>query len=124
MLNLTHLSFLLLGLSAGALGGIVGIGGGVILVPVLVLLFHFEQHMAQGTSLAALLLPVGLFAVYIYHKNGYVHVTAALLIALGFLFGALAGAKISVLVQTGLLQKLFGILLVVIGTKFIFFPGK
>lgn len=121
---IVYLGFVSLGLIAGILGGIVGIGGGIILVPALVLLFGFKQHIAQGTTLAALIPPVGLFAAYVYYKNGNVHLPGALLIALGFLFGALFGARISNHLSQELLQRIFGILLLGIGMKMTFFMRR
>jgi uncharacterized protein len=120
MLTTRLIAFLVLGICSGFFGGIVGIGGGILIVPVLVMAFGFEQHLAQGTSIAALLPPVGLLAVYVYHRNGNVHVPAALMIAMGFFFGALGGAKVAALVHGPTLQKVFGVLLVVVGMRFVF----
>jgi uncharacterized membrane protein YfcA len=83
--------YILLGLLVGVLSGIVGLGGGIMIVPALVYFFHMSQHKAQGTSLAALLAPVGALAFWEYYKAGNVDVKAGLLIALGFLFGGYFG---------------------------------
>jgi uncharacterized membrane protein YfcA len=82
-----------LGLVTGVVSGLFGIGGGVLIVPALVLLVRLDQHTATGTSLGALLLPVGLLAVLEYHRRGQVHVPYAALLAVGLLVGALVGAK-------------------------------
>lgn len=86
------LAYLVLGLAVGVLSGIVGIGGGVMIVPCLVWFFQMSQHKAQGTSLGALLAPIGALAFWEYHKAGNVDVRAALLIGLGFLVGGFFGA--------------------------------
>ena len=79
--------YLLLGLLVGAFSGVVGIGGGALIVPALVYFFHHSQHRAQGTSIGALLAPIGLLAFLAYYRAGNVDVKAAVLIALGFLVG-------------------------------------
>jgi uncharacterized membrane protein YfcA len=86
---------LVLGLCAGLLVGLLGIGGGVVLVPAMAYLLHMEQHMAQGTSLFILLPPIGLGALREYWKQGQVDLQAGILCALGMLFGAYAGSLIS-----------------------------
>jgi hypothetical protein len=113
--------YLLLGLVAGILSGLIGIGGGILIVPVLVLLFSFSQHQAQGTSLAVLLLPIGLLAVWTYYKAGHVNIQAGALIAAGFFIGGLIGAKIAVGISDELLNKIFGVALLLIAIKMIFF---
>src|ERR1700743_3100296 len=86
---------LLVGLLAGMLSGLVGLGGGVIIVPALVFVLGFSQHQATGTSLGILLLPAGIFAVINYYKRGYVDMKVVLLIFLGFLLGGYLGSRIS-----------------------------
>lgn len=110
-------SYILLGLAAGAFSGLLGIGGGVIIVPVLVYMFHLSQQMAQGTTLALLVPPIGLLAAWSYYKSGHVDFRIALLICVGFLIGGLFGAKISNALPTAVLQKIFGIGLLLIGFK-------
>jgi uncharacterized membrane protein YfcA len=83
--------YLLLGLLVGTLSGIVGIGGDILIVPVLFYFFHMSQHKAQGTSLAALLAPVGALAFWEYYRAGNVDLKAGLLIAAGFLVGGYFG---------------------------------
>ena len=85
-----------MGLAAGILGGFVGVGGGVLIVPVLVLALGFDQHLAVGTSLGALLPPVGILGAYEYYKHGHLNITYALLIGLGLLIGGYIGAVYAV----------------------------
>lgn len=112
--------FILVGLIAGILSGLIGIGGGIIIVPVLVLLFGLSQHQAQGTSLAVMIPPVGILAAWTYYKNGHVDLKMALFICMGFVIGGLIGAKIANLIPNLVLQKIFGISLLLIAIKMIF----
>jgi hypothetical protein len=114
--------YILLGALVGVVSGFVGIGGGIILVPALVLFFKFSQQTAQGTTLALLLLPIGIFAVWEYYKEGFVDVRVALLLAIGFMIGSFLSARFAVTLPTTMLQRVFGILLLIIGVKFFFFP--
>lgn len=114
--------YILVGLGAGILSGVVGIGGGVFVVPALVFLFGFSQAQAQGTTLAMLLPPIGILAAWIYYTHGYVDIKAALLLALGFLVGGYFGAKFAVSIPAHLLQKIFATFLVLISIKL--FIGK
>ena len=116
-----HIVTLIIGICAGFLGGLVGIGGGIIMIPALVFFMNFNQHTAQGTSLAAMLPPIGLLAAWEYYKNGQVNIPAALLIAGGFLLGSLAGAKLAVFVDDSMMKKIFGSLLLLVSIKMIFF---
>lgn len=118
------LAYTLLGLLAGILGGIVGIGGGIILVPALVILFGFAQHTAQGTTLAALVPPVGLLAAWVYYKNGHINLSAAWWIACGFILGGYFGAKFANSVDRVMLQRIFGTILLLIGSKMLIFAGR
>lgn len=115
------LIFLLLGLSAGAASGLVGIGGGIIIIPVLVFLCKFTQQQAQGTTLALMVPPIGLLAAWQYYKNGYVDLKAAALICLGFILGGWLGAKLATSLSNLWLEKIFGGLLISIGIKMLFF---
>ncbi|MGC1618487.1 MAG: sulfite exporter TauE/SafE family protein [Candidatus Acidiferrum sp.] len=99
---------LLLGLVVGVLVGLLGIGGGVVLVPALVYLLHMDQHLAQGTSLLILLPPVGLGALREYWKQGQVDLRAGILCALGILVGGYLGGLIAVPLASRQLQGLFG----------------
>ena len=114
---------ILIGLAAGFLGGMVGIGGGVIIVPALVLLFGLGQHNAQGISLAMMLFPVGLFGVLNYYKKGYVDFKYAGLIALGFLIGSYIGSKFSLTLPQELVKKIFAVVMILLALKMLF-SGK
>ena len=102
------LTILLLGLGVGVLVGLMGIGGGVVLVPALVYLLHMDQHMAQGTSLFILLPPIGLGALREYWKQGQVDLPAGILCALGMLFGGYAGSLIALPMPSQHLKGAFG----------------
>jgi hypothetical protein len=104
---------LILGFCAGILVGLLGIGGGVILVPVMVHLLHMDQHAAQGTSLFVLLPPIGIGALLEYRKKGDVDLRAGILCAIGMLIGAYIGSKIAVPMPTTRLTQWFGIFLMV-----------
>lgn len=99
---------LLLGLGVGVLVGLLGIGGGVALVPAMVYLLHMDQHLAQGTSLFILLPPIGLGALREYWKQGQVDVRAGILCALGMLVGAYAGSLMALPMHSQNLRGLFG----------------
>jgi uncharacterized membrane protein YfcA len=112
--------FLLLGLLAGILSGLLGIGGGIVIVPALVFVFGLSQHMAQGTTLALMVPPIGLLAAWTYYKQGNVNLAIAALICLGFFFGGLLGAKLAGIVSGVLLKRLFGLALLITALKMIF----
>ena len=99
---------LLLGIAAGILVGLLGIGGGIVLVPAMVHLLHMDQHLAQGTSLFILLPPIGLGALRQYWKAGNVDLRAGILCALGMILGAYIGSKTAVPMSTQLLKGPFG----------------
>ena len=119
----TLIYLILIGLAAGFLGGMVGIGGGVIIVPALVLLFGLSQHNAQGISLAMMLFPVGLFGVLNYYKKGYVDFKYAGLIAIGFLIGSYLGSKFSLTLPQELVKKSFAVVMILLALKMLF-SGK
>lgn len=106
------LIILLLGLGVGVLVGLLGIGGGVVLVPALVYLLGMDQHLAQGTSLFILLPPIGLGALREYWKQGQVDLRAGILCALGMLFGAYGGSLVALPLASRDLKGLFGCFLV------------
>jgi hypothetical protein len=108
---------LLAGLLIGVVSGIVGIGGGVLLVPVLVYFFHMSQHRAQGTSLAALLLPVGGLALWQYYRAGNADVKVGLVVAVGFFVGGYFGGALAQHVSEAVLRKTFAVVLVAVGVK-------
>ncbi len=114
------IGLIILGLIAGYLSGLVGIGGGIIMVPVLVILFGFTQHKAQGTTLALLMIPVGFFGVMNYYKAGNVDIKTALLLCLGFVVGSYFGSKMAVSLSQDTLRKLFAVLMFVVAIKMFF----
>ena len=111
-------ALLLVGLGAGVLSGMFGIGGGVVIVPALTVLLGFELKAATGTSLAALLMPVGIFAVIAYHRAGLLRLSTAVPVAVGLIFGAIVGANIALGLETQTLQQLYGIFLLWIDWRF------
>jgi len=113
------IGFLLLGLFSGAVSGLIGIGGCVVIVPCLVFIFGLSQQTAQGTTLALLVPPIGILAAYTYYKQGYVDMRIAGLICLGFLIGGLLGAKLAVGLSNQVLRKVFGTALLLISLKMI-----
>jgi uncharacterized membrane protein YfcA len=120
----TIIILLLVGLCAGMLSGLVGVGGGIIIVPCLVLLLSFTQKEAQGTSLAILLLPVGIFAVREYYKQGYINISYALIIALAFLIGSYFGSKIAININEQKLKKFFAVTMMLISIRMLFFEKQ
>jgi len=114
------LPYLLLGLLAGILSGLIGIGGGIIIVPALVLLFGFSQHQAQGTTLALLIPPIGILAAWAYYQQGYVNLKVAAIICAGFFLGGFLGAKLATSLPSLVLEKIFGVALLLIAFKMIF----
>ncbi|HSX35714.1 MAG TPA: sulfite exporter TauE/SafE family protein [Patescibacteria group bacterium] len=115
------ITLMLIGLVAGALSGLVGVGGGVLIVPALVLLLGYSQKLAQGTTLMMLVLPVGIFAVITYARAGYVNFKAATWIALGFVVGALLSAHAAVKLPDQVITRVFGAALLAIAAKLLFF---
>lgn len=115
----TILFLICIGLLAGFLSGILGIGGGVVMVPLLILV-GFTQHQAQGTSLAAMIPPVTLLAVLQYSKAGHVDWKMALVISATFIIGGLFGSKLAVAINEQLLKRIFGGLMLCIALKMIF----
>jgi uncharacterized membrane protein YfcA len=116
---MSALALLLFGAVVGVLSGVLGIGGGVVLVPGLILLFGFSQPEAQGTSLAVMIPPIGIFAALVYYQHGFVRVPVVSLIALGFLLGAFGGAKLVPLLPVEWMRLGFGILLLYVGLVFV-----
>lgn len=111
------IGYLILGLVAGAFSGLVGLGGGIILIPALVYIFGLSQQSAQGTTLALMVPPIGILAAYTYYKSGYVDLKVAALICCGFLFGGLFGAKLGVVINQFLLKKIFAVSLLIFAVK-------
>jgi len=108
---------LLIGVLAGVFAGMFGIGGGLIIVPALALLYGMKQHAAVGTSLGALLLPVGALSAWVYWKNGNVNVKYSVLLAAGLLVGAFVGAKLVEPVSDLTLRRMFGAFLLIVSVR-------
>ncbi len=124
MFSSTMPLFALLGVLAGVLSGLLGIGGGVILVPILVFIFGFSEHLAQGTTLALMVPPIGLLAAWSYYKKGHVDLRIAALVCFGFAIGGLLGAKLAAVMSNALLEKMFAAGLILIAIKMIFAPDS
>ena len=110
---------IIIGFLAGIVGGTLGLGGGIIIVPALIFILGFSQHYAQGTSLAVLLFPVGILAVINYSKNGYVNFKFAAILMVAFVLGSYLGSEISVHLPEKILKKIFGLFLLLISLKMI-----
>jgi uncharacterized protein len=113
-------AFILTGLLGGILSGLFGIGGGVIIVPLLVLLFGMNQHLAQGTTLALFVPPIGLLAAWTYYREGFVDLKVAGLLCIGFFVGGLLGAMIATYLSDLMLRRLFGCIMLLLALKMIF----
>ena len=120
----TLIYLLLIGLAAGFMGGLVGIGGGVIIVPALVMLVGMTQHQAQGTSLTMILFPVGILVVLNYYKQGYVDFKYAGLLAVGFFVGSFLGSKYSLSLPQLTVKRIFAIIMIVLAIKILVFDKK
>ena len=120
MRTFTIIMLLVVGLAAGMMAGLVGVGGGVIIIPALVYILGFTQKEAQGTSLGILLLPVGILAVVNYYKQGYIDIKAVIIISLAFVIGGFFGSKLALSMSQETLRKVFGTLLLVLAIKMLF----
>ena len=109
--------FLAIGLAAGLLSGLFGIGGGIIIVPALLLVGRMQPAVATGTSLGALLLPVGALGAWQYYKNGHLDVRASLLIALGIFFGAYVGAMWMQRLDPIMARRVFAVFLLLVSIR-------
>lgn len=125
MTTTTLILLLIIGLAAGFLSGLIGIGGGIIIVPALVLIAGFSQKLAQGTSLGILLLPVGILAVIQYYKQGYLNVNYVAIIAIAFVLGSFLGSKLALSLSDDKMKKIFAVILLLLSLKMLFFDkGK
>tara|TARA_B100000902_G_scaffold137256_1_gene135501 strand:+ start:39336 stop:39704 length:369 start_codon:yes stop_codon:yes gene_type:complete len=116
----TIIILVVIGLLAGILSGIVGIGGGLIIIPMLILFLGTSQHVAQGTSLAVMLPPIGFLAALNYYKAGFVEWKFALIIAITFIIGGYFGSKFAIGISPSILKKVFGALLFIAAIRIIF----
>lgn len=106
-----------IGLATGIVAGLLGIGGAIIMIPALVFLLGMSQHMAQGTSLAVMLPPIGLIAAFNYYKAGQVNFRFALIIAAAFIVGSYFGSKLAISLPEPVVKKIFGVLLLFVAVK-------
>lgn len=113
----TLLILLLIGVVTGIMAGMLGIGGAIIMIPALVFLMGFNQHMAQGTSLAVMLPPIGIFAAYNYWKAGQANIKFAIILAVAFIIGSYFGSKFALTLPQSVLKKIFGVLLLLVAAK-------
>ena len=123
MIKMTTSALLIIiaiGIIAGIMAGMLGIGGAIIMVPALVFFMGVSQHTAQGTSLAVMLPPIGIIAAYNYYKAGQVNIKFALILAAAFLIGSYFGSKLALNLPQPLLKKIFGILLLLVAAKMLF----
>ncbi len=109
-----------LGLFAGTLSGLIGIGGGLVIIPALIYFFGFTPHQAQGTTLTLLVPPIGILAAYVYWKAGYVNFPIVILVGIGFFVGAFFGAKFAVHLPADTLKRLFGVIMLAVSMQMIF----
>ena len=116
----TVLILLLIGLAAGFLSGMVGVGGGIILVPAMVYFLGYSQHEAQGTTLFLFLMPIGILGVYNYYQKDYVSIKTALVIASTFVVGSYLGSKLSISLDQTTVKRIFGVIILLISIKMIF----
>jgi hypothetical protein len=114
------MTFVVLGVTVGVLSGILGLGGGVFLVPALIFLFDFSPHEAQGTSLAVLIPPIGLFAALEYYRKGYIDFSVVGFICLGFIFGAYGGAFFVDRIPVPTMRRIFGFFMFFIALQMVF----
>jgi len=121
-MNLTLiLSLVVIGLLAGILSGFMGVGGGVVMIPLMILFLGYNQHESQGLSLAVLAVPVTFIAAYTYHTSGHpINWKYAIVIALCFVVGGYIGSKFAVSINQNLLKKIFAVVLVVAAIKMFF----
>jgi uncharacterized membrane protein YfcA len=107
----TIMWLVIVGLAAGTLSGLVGVGGGIIIVPALVFLLGFSQHEAQGTSLGLLLLPVGILAVLNYYNKGYIDIKVVVIMSVAFIIGGWLGSKLALAISQETVKKIFAVVL-------------
>lgn len=108
-----YMSVILIGLAAGILSGLLGVGGGTIIVPALVLILGISQHLAQGISLAVFI-PTSALGAYAYYRRKYIHLNTASSLALGTSFGVIIGVIMANYIPACELRKLFGVFMIII----------
>ena len=107
----------LIGLLAGVLSGLLGLGGAIVIIPALVMVLGYSQQMAQGTTLLMMVLPVGALAAWQYYQQGFIEVKTALILAVTFFAGGYFGAKLAIHVPQDVMKKVFAIVLLLIAVK-------
>ena len=112
---------LIVGLAAGMLSGLVGVGGGIIIVPALVYFLSYNQQQAQGTTLFMFLFPIGILGVMNYYKAGFVEFKTAAIIAITFFIGSYFGSKMAITLDQKTVKQIFGTLIILVGIKMVFF---
>ncbi len=112
--------YVIIGLVAGVISGLLGIGGATIIIPALVFLLGFDQKLAQGTTLFLMVFPIGLLAVIEYYNAGYIKVKEGIIIAIFFLLGGWLGSKLALRLDSVVLRKAFSIFLIFIALKMFF----
>ena len=117
---LTVFLLIVIGLLAGLFGGLIGVGGGIIIIPLLILMLGMTQHQAQGTALFTMLPPIGILAAINYYKQGVVNLEYASIIAFTFLIGGYFGSKISLNLSPELIRRIFGVVMLIGAIKLIF----
>ena len=117
----TILIIITVGIAAGILSGLVGVGGGLVIVPSLVYFIGFSQKTAQGTSLGLIMLPVGILGVLQYYKQGHVDFRVVGILAVGFILGSFFGSKVALSLSQETVKKIFACLMILIAIKMLFF---
>ena len=111
---------ILIGLFAGIISGFIGVGGGILIVPMLIYAFGFSQHMAQGTSLFLMLPPIGVLAFYNYYKAGEVNILYGSIIALTFVIGGYFGSKLSLKLSPAIVKTIFGFIMAYVAFRMVY----
>ncbi|HQQ11580.1 MAG TPA: sulfite exporter TauE/SafE family protein [Bacteroidales bacterium] len=117
MTSSTLIILILIGLFAGAFSGMIGLGGGLIIIPALIYLLGMNQYMAQGTSLAIMLPPIGLMAAFNYYKAGALNLKYAMIIAVAFFIGGYFGSKWALTIPEAVLRKIFAVALIIVAIR-------
>ena len=116
----TCIILIVIGLLAGILSGLVGVGGGILMIPLLIMFLGLTQHQAQGTALFAMLPPIGILAAMNYYKEGFVKWEYAAVMALTFVVGGYFGSKLSISLPDQTVRKVFGVIMLIGAIKLIF----
>ena len=117
---LTIIILIIIGLAAGMLSGIAGVGGGVIIIPALIFLLGMTQFEAQGTSLAMMIPPIGILAAFNYYKDGYINWKYAAILAVFFFIGGYFGSKFALNIPQNIVKKSFAVFIILVGVKMFF----